>query len=139
VLTGSMSRRSLLLLSLTDFVAANLLAALASGYWFLVGARVLLAMAAGLYVPNANALAGMLAMPSYRGRALAIVNSGITVAIAVGVPLGGIVGSHLGWRMTFVGVAGLSVVALAALTLRLPKIAQQALLSSARSHEGPDD
>ena len=126
VLTGSMSRRSLLLLSLSGFVVANLLAALAPGYWFLVGARILLALAAGLYVPNANALAGTLAPQDYRGRALAIVNGGITVAIAVGVPLGGIVGTHLGWRMTFVGVAGLSVAALAALALRLPKVAQQA-------------
>lgn len=123
VLTGSMSRRSLLLISLTGFVLANLVAALAPGYWFLVGARILLALTAGLYVPNANALAGTLAPQDYRGRALAIVNSGITVAVAVGVPLGGLVGAHLGWRMTFVGVAGLSVVALAVLALCLPKVA----------------
>jgi len=37
---------------------------------------VLIALAAGLFVPNANALAGAIVHPSRRGRALAIVNGG---------------------------------------------------------------
>lgn len=86
-----------------------------------MAARVLLALAAGLYVPNANALAGALAAPHHRGRALAIVNGGITIAIAIGVPLGAFVGEHLGWRATFIGVALLSTIALGVLALKLPK------------------
>src|SRR5580704_18252138 len=86
-----------------------------------MGARVLLAISAGLYVPNANALAGTLVHPSRRGRALAIVNGGITVAVALGVPAGAFVGAHLGWRSTFVGVAALSVAALVVLAARLPR------------------
>ena len=120
-LTASLSRRSVLLLALGVFVIANCLAAVAPNYSSLVGARALLALAAGVYVPNANALAGTLAAPQHRGRALAIVNGGITVAIAIGVPLGAFVGAHLGWRATFVGVAALSVLAMAVLTLRLPR------------------
>jgi predicted MFS family arabinose efflux permease len=57
---------------------------------------------------------------SHRGRALAIVNGGITVAVAIGVPLGALIGSHLGWRATFVGVATMSAVALAVLSVKLP-------------------
>ena len=57
---------------------------------------------------------------AYRGRALAIVNGGITVAIALGVPIGAFVGAHFGWRMTFIGVAGLSTAALLVLAARLP-------------------
>ena len=78
-------------------------------------------MAAGLYVPNANAVASALAPPAYRGRALAIVNGGITTAVAIGVPAGAFVGAHLGWRATFVGVAGMSAVALLVLAVRLPR------------------
>ncbi len=100
---------------------ANVIAAAAPGYWGLAAARVLLAMTAGLYVPNANAFASVLAPPAYRGRALAIVNGGITVAVAVGVPVGALVGTHFGWRATFIGVAGLSAVALLVLAVRLPR------------------
>jgi predicted MFS family arabinose efflux permease len=120
-LTAGFGRRTLLMGSLAAFAVANLLAAVAPGYWLLAGARVLLALAAGMYVPNANALAGALVPAARRGRALAIVNGGITVAVAVGVPLGAFVGAHLGWRATFVGVAVMSVAALAVLAIKLPR------------------
>jgi predicted MFS family arabinose efflux permease len=120
-LTAAWGRRRLLMLSLAAFVAANLIAAAAAGYWQLAAARVLLALAAGLYVPNANAVASALAPAAYRGRALAIVGGGITVAVALGVPTGAFVGAHFGWRATFVGVAGLSAVALLVLAVRLPR------------------
>lgn len=120
-LTASFGRRMMLMGSLVAFALANLVAAAAPGYWSLAAARVLLALAAGLYVPNANALAGALVEPARRGRALAIVNGGITVAVAVGVPLGAFVGAHLGWRATFVGVAGMAVLALAVLAINLPR------------------
>ncbi|WP_421846393.1 MFS transporter [Novosphingobium sp.] len=120
-LTAAMPRRQLLMISLGAFAASNIAAALAPGYWPLAGARVLLALTAGLYVPNANALAGALAAPHHRGRALAIVNGGITVAIAIGVPLGAIVGAQFGWRATFMGVALLSVAALVVLAVLLPR------------------
>jgi predicted MFS family arabinose efflux permease len=120
-MTASLDRRRLLTGSLAAFALANLVAAAAPGYWALVAARVLLGLAAGLYVPNANACAGALVPASHRGRALAIVNGGITVAIALGVPLGAFVGSHFGWRATFVSVAVMSAVALAVLAARLPR------------------
>jgi predicted MFS family arabinose efflux permease len=120
-LTAHWPRRRLLMLSLAGFVVANLIAAAAPGFWWLAAARVLLAFTAGLYVPNANAVASALAPAAYRGRALAIVNGGITVAVALGVPAGAFVGAHLGWRATFIGVAALSAAALAVLGVKLPR------------------
>ena len=120
-LTARVPRHTVLIGALVAFVLTNLAAAVAPSYWVLVIARVLIALAAGLFVPNANALAGAIVHPSRRGRALAIVNGGITVAVAVGVPLGAVVAAHLGWRVTFVGVAILSSVALAILALKLPR------------------
>jgi len=117
---GGMDRRRLLIFSLGAFAVANGVAASAHSFWTLAGARILLALAAGLYVPGANALASALVAPERRGRALAIVNGGITIAIAVGVPIGAWIGERLGWRMTFVGVAALSALATAALKFGLP-------------------
>jgi len=119
-LTGKMDRRRLLLSAMTIFALANVVAASTHTYWGLAAARVLLACAAGLYTPNANALAGALVPPERRGRAIAIVNAGLTVAIAIGVPLGAVVGNRLGWRMTFVGVAVMSAAAVVGLLAGLP-------------------
>jgi predicted MFS family arabinose efflux permease len=118
-LTGAVDRRKLLIWSMTAFALANMVAWAAQNYWWVMGARVLLALAAGLYVPNANALAGALVAPEWRGRALAIVNAGLTVAIAFGVPLGAIVGDRLGWRATFGGVGFLAGLATAGLSVGL--------------------
>jgi predicted MFS family arabinose efflux permease len=119
-LTGRVDRRKLLLAAMTIFSLANIVAASMHTYWGLAAARVLLACAAGLYTPNANALAGALVSPDRRGRAIAIVNGGLTVAIAIGVPLGAVVGNRLGWRMTFVGVAVMSAAAVVGLAAGLP-------------------
>ncbi|MGV8921080.1 MAG: MFS transporter [Pseudomonas sp.] len=120
-LTGSFSRHSLLVGSMAAFTLANIVAFSAENYWVLMAARVLLAFTAGLYVPGANALAGAIAGPEKRGTALAIVNGGITIAVAFGVPLGAFVGDRLGWRMTFAGVALLSGLATVALMFGLSK------------------
>src|SRR5580692_6152254 len=87
-LTGRVERRQLLLGSMSLFAVFNMAAAQAHSFLALAAARVLLAFAAGIYTPNANALAGALVPAEQRGRAIAIVNGGLTAAIALGVPLG---------------------------------------------------
>jgi predicted MFS family arabinose efflux permease len=119
-LTGGVDRRRLLLLSMVAFSLANVVAASTGSYAALATARVLLAWAAGLYTPNANALASLLAGPQHRGRAIAIVSGGASLAMAIGVPLGAVVGHWFGWRMTFAGVAVLGSVATAGLLAGLP-------------------
>jgi predicted MFS family arabinose efflux permease len=115
VLTGRVNRRRLLISSMSLFAMLNVAAAMAHSFLALAAARVLLALAAGLYTPNANALAGAIVPPEQRGRAIAVVNGGLTAAIALGVPLGAFVGDRLGWRMTFVGVGVMSAIASAGL------------------------
>src|SRR2546426_2060408 len=51
-LSGSINRRRLLIISMSAFTLANLLAWSATGYCSLMGARILLAFAAGVYVPS---------------------------------------------------------------------------------------
>jgi predicted MFS family arabinose efflux permease len=43
--------------------------------------------------------------------AIAIMYTGLTVALVTGVPLGTFIGQHLGWRATFLAVSALGVVA----------------------------
>jgi predicted MFS family arabinose efflux permease len=110
-LTGGISRRNLLVISMAGFASANIVAAVATSYWMLMAARVLLALAAGLYVPNANALAGAVVALEKRGTALSIITGGTSIAVALGVPTSALIGHSFGWRLTFVVVGTLSVLA----------------------------
>jgi len=120
-LFGNINRRKLLIAAMAVFAAANLLAFTATGYWSLMTARVLLALTAAVYVPGANALASVVVPPERRGRAIAIVNGGLSLAIALGVPAGAVLGGALGWRATFASVAVLSALAVAGLLAGLPR------------------
>jgi len=115
VITAALNRRNLLLGAMTAFAVANFVAWRSTGFAGIMVARVLLALSAGLYLPNANALVGFLVAPEKRGRALAIVNGGMTIAIALGLPLGAVIGHAFGWRWTFFGVGLLAVAATAGL------------------------
>ena len=132
-LTGSVDRRKLLLSTMVLFVIGNVVAAVAANYGALLGARVILAIAAGLYVPNANALAGTLLPPERRGRALAIISGGFSVAVALGVPAGAFIGHHIGWRVTFVAVAILAAIACGGLWLGIPASAGKGLSTASLS------
>ncbi|MHC8380933.1 MFS transporter [Pseudomonas sp. LB3P14] len=120
-LTGNLNRRRLLIGAMALFAVANLLAFAASGYWSLMAARVVLALAAAVYVPGANALASVVVPPEQRGRAIAIVNGGLSLAIALGVPAGTVLGAAMGWRATFGSVAIISALAVAGLLMGLPR------------------
>ena len=120
-LTAGVGRRNLLLISMTTFALANFFASTTTDFWQLLAARILLAAAAGLYVPSASALAGAIVAPERRGTALAIVNGGTSIAVALGVPLGAIVGHTFGWRMTFVAVAIMASIAVAGLSFGIPR------------------
>ena len=64
-------------------------------------------------------MAGTLVPPEKRGRALSIVNGGLTIAIVLGLPLGAMIGDRLGWRTTFLGVGVLAAMATAGLIFGL--------------------
>jgi predicted MFS family arabinose efflux permease len=121
VTLNNVDRRTVLTLALSTFIAGNLVAVVASGFVLLLASRMLMALGAGLCMPTALGVSVSVASPERRGRAVALVTSGITVATVVGVPLGNLVGSMLGWRATFAMVALLGAVALAGLLLGLPR------------------
>lgn len=121
VATGKWNRRDTLVAAMSVFAAGNLLAAFSTNFQTLVVARILMAMASGLYVPNANALAGAISGPNHRGRALAIVSGGMTIAIALGLPLGAVVGHSFGWRSTFLAVAIMGIIAIVGIVMGIKR------------------
>jgi predicted MFS family arabinose efflux permease len=111
--------------ALTLFAVANAATAAAPSYAALLGARVLAAACAGVFMPTAALVAARTVSAERRGRALAVVVGGSSAATALGVPLGTFVGGAVGWRSVFYAVAIASAVIAAAAT-SLPRTAAQA-------------
>jgi predicted MFS family arabinose efflux permease len=118
---NNLDRRLVLASALCAFIAGNLLAVSATSFSMLLLSRMLMALGAGLCMPTALAVSVAIASPERRGRAIALVTSGMTVATVLGVPLGTWTGAHFGWRATFVLVAILGAIALAGLLFGLPR------------------
>lgn len=123
VASGGVERKRVLLAAMTAFAIGNLLAAIAPDYKTLMAARVLLGLAAGLFMPTAGAYAAAIGGPERRGRAISYVYVGLTGAILIGVPLGAVVGGQFGWRATFYGVAGLASLAALGIAIFLKPMA----------------
>lgn len=116
-LTSRVDRRTLLAGALLLFAAGHLLAAAAPSYALVLALRILTGFGAAIFTPQAAATAGLLVPPEQRGRAIALVFLGFSVATVLGVPLGTYLGAHFGWRVA-VAVVGILALACAAL-LRL--------------------
>jgi predicted MFS family arabinose efflux permease len=118
---NNLDRRTVLTFALCCFIAGNVLAVLAGSFATLLASRMLMAVGAGLCMPTALAVAVAIAAPERRGRAIALVTSGLTIATVLGVPFGTWIGNQYGWRSTFIMVAGLGALALAGLLFGLPR------------------
>ena len=102
------------------FTVGNAAAALAPGYGWLVGARVLTALAHGAFF-GVGAVAARSLVPADRAtRAIAQMVVGLTLANVVGVPLGTFLAQQTSWRLVFALVAALGLVTMAGLLAWLP-------------------
>jgi DHA1 family inner membrane transport protein len=120
-LTGKVPRKTLLVALMALFTAGNLVAWMAPGYGTLIVARVLTGLAHGVFFSIGSIIATSVVPKDKAASAIAIMFTGLTVALVTGVPLGTFIGQHLGWRATFLAVAGLGVVALVGAARFVPK------------------
>jgi predicted MFS family arabinose efflux permease len=124
-LTGRWNRKHLLLALMALFVLGNLLAWRAPGYESLILARVLTGLAHGVFFSIGSTIATGLVAREKEASAIAIMFTGLTVALVTGVPLGTFIGQSLGWRATFLVVSLLGVLALLGSALLVPRNLKQ--------------
>jgi DHA1 family inner membrane transport protein len=110
-LTGKVPRKILLLSLMVLFTAGNLLAWQAPGYGSLVAARIVTGLAHGVFFSIGTTIATSLVPREKAASAIAIMFTGLTVALVTGVPLGTFIGQHFGWRETFLAVSALGLIA----------------------------
>jgi MFS transporter, DHA1 family, inner membrane transport protein len=115
-------RKRMLILLMALFTVGNLASALAPSFGLLVAGRVLAGLPHGAFFGVGAVVAARLVAEERRARAVATMFLGLTVANIVGVPVATLLGQRLGWRATFLVVAAIGVVAMAALARLIPQI-----------------
>jgi predicted MFS family arabinose efflux permease len=123
IVSAGVERKRLLTFAMGTFALANIAAAFAPNFGWLLAARVFLALAAGAFMPAAVAFATAMHEPARRGRAVAFVYAGMTLAMVIGVPAGTVVAAAANWRATFLGVAALAMIAVVGVVVVLPRLA----------------
>jgi predicted MFS family arabinose efflux permease len=112
---GDVSRKRLFLTLAAVLALSAAVAALAPAYWILLAARLVNALAHGVFWSIVASAASSLVAPGRRGLAVAAVYSGSSLGIILGVPIGTFAGERFGWQAGFWFVAALGTVAFVAL------------------------
>ncbi|ELA6589020.1 MFS transporter [Vibrio sp. MA64] len=124
-LTGNWKRKYVLMAVMALFVLGNLLAWQAPEYNTLVTARILTGLAHGVFFSIGSTIATGLVSKEKAASAIAIMFTGLTVALVTGVPLGTWIGQTFGWQSTFLIVAILGLIALIGSAILVPSNLKQ--------------
>ncbi len=123
--TAGMPRKMVLLGIMIVFIIGNGLAATATGIGLLLMARIISALAHGIFMSIGSTIAASLVPEDRRASAISIMFSGLTIATVTGVPIGTFIGQHLGWRVAFIVIVAIGVIALIANALLIPARMEQ--------------
>lgn len=124
-LSGKWNRKYVLLAVMSLFVIGNLLAWQAPGYNTLILARILTGLAHGVFFSIGSTIATGLVPKEKAASAIALMFTGLTVALVTGVPLGTYIGQTFGWQATFLIVALLGLIALIGSAFLVPNNLKQ--------------
>jgi DHA1 family inner membrane transport protein len=122
-LTRRVPRRYLLSGLLGVFVVTTWVSAAASSYPVLLGARMATALSQALFWSLVVPTAAGLFPPRVRGRVIAVVFAGSSLAAVVGVPAGTWLGQLAGWRVAFLALGVVGLLALVPIAVLLPTTA----------------
>jgi MFS transporter, Spinster family, sphingosine-1-phosphate transporter len=118
MLGDRMRRNRLIAIGVAVWGAATFLSGLAHSYGQLFATRALVGIGEASYGPTATAMVSDLFPKSRRGLVNSLFNAAIPVGGAIGIIVGGIVGTRFGWRAAFL-LVGIPSIALAFLAWRL--------------------
>jgi MFS transporter, DHA1 family, inner membrane transport protein len=106
-LAARFPRKQLLLGLLAGFTVATVASAVLPTFGLVLAARFVAGLPHGAYFGIATLVAADLMGPGKRGRGVAFVLSGLTIANVIGVPLITLLGQVAGWRVAYLAVAGI--------------------------------
>jgi len=113
--------RQILLLATALLAVGSLLMSASPTLVVLLAIRFVVGLGHGVFMAVASDAATRLVDPQRSGRALSVVWIGLTLALAIGVPLGTYLGSLWSWRVVFAAIGVLSVAGMLGLALCMPR------------------
>jgi DHA1 family inner membrane transport protein len=119
---AKLPRRALLAWLMAAYAVFNVLSAVAGSYGVLFVARFLDGLPHGAYFGVAALVAASLAAPEHRGRAVASVMLGLSIANVVGVPAATWLGQQVGWRSAYLATAGLALLTVVLIIAFVPSV-----------------
>lgn len=125
VLTGRIDRKWVTVLLMLVCLVGNGLAAVATNFTLLLIARLIVALAIGVFWSIGTAMAVRLVPAHQAVKATSVVLGGLAVAAVLGVPLGTLLGQYAGWHMAFAALSVLSLIVGLAAMLLLPAMPGQ--------------
>src|SRR6185295_130972 len=120
-LSDRVGRKKVLISGLALFTGASFLTYHVSSFGALVILRAVTGSAAGTLSTCALSFAGDYYAYEQRGRAMGVLSMGYFVAFVIGVPLGALAASQLGWHWVFGCLSAAAAVMLAIALVRLPR------------------
>ncbi|MFT8315875.1 MAG: MFS transporter [Clostridium sp.] len=85
--------------------------------------RVILAVGSGVFVTTAKTFAAKLASPGHQAGAIATVITGFSAALIIGLPIGRVVAAAYDWKVIFLGIGILSLIAIFIVAGMIPSTA----------------
>ncbi|MBF4581179.1 MFS transporter [Curtobacterium sp. VKM Ac-2865] len=117
-------RKGLLMVLLVGFVVATVASAVLPSFGLVLVARFVAGLPHGAYFGIASIVAGDIMGPGKRGKGIAMVLLGLSVANVIGVPAITWIGQMSGWRVAYGVVAVLFVATLLAVSAFVPRSAR---------------
>lgn len=111
LLASKTELKRLMLIVVSLFIVSHLVSAVSSTYAMLMASRIGVACAHAIFWSIVSPMAVRVAPEGHRSTALSFIVTGTSIALIIGLPMGRVVGLHVGWRMTFfyIGVIALAV------------------------------
>jgi predicted MFS family arabinose efflux permease len=122
ILASRVPRRRLLVVLVATLVVSQLGYALAPSYGWVLAARLIAALAHGVFWSIVARVAATLVAPDRVARATAMVFVGNSLALVVGTPLVSAVGALVGWRVAVACVGAAAALAVVAMAATLPDV-----------------
>ena len=109
VMTSKIERKKLYLVSLFIFIVGNIFMFFSPNYTIALLSRIMTAITTGLIVALSLTLAARVVESAKQARALGLIYMGISSPLVLGIPIGILISDAFGWRMIFLGIAGLGL------------------------------
>ncbi len=135
ILASRMELRRLMLCLLGCFSAFQIMSFLSVNYWMLMASRIGVACTHSIFWSIASPVAVKIVSAEHRPLALSMIITGSSIAMILGMPIGRVIGLHIGWRMTFLSIGIFAFVTFAYLLVVLPRIQSDGGFSMGRLPE----